>query len=368
MNSFSVRLDSTVSEVIASIDRSAKVSIALVVDDGQRLINTLSDGDVRRGLLAGLSLSSTVHELLLRKADTPHPVAVTAPADTDRATLLQIMQQQRIRQIPLLDADRRVVDVVILADLLPKMLRPLQAPLQAMVMAGGKGIRLRPLTDEMPKPMLPVGGRPLMEHIVQQLRDTGVTRIDIATHYQPEKIREHFGDGGAFGVHINYVQEESPLGTGGALGLLERPVDPILVINGDILTEVDFRTMFLYHQDQGADLTVAVRRYEMQVPYGVIDCEGSKVRSLREKPDFTFFVNAGIYLLEPTVFDFIPVNQHLNMTDLISTLLAAGRPVNSFPICEYWLDIGQHEDYRQAQEDALRRDQQPKSGKLTVCQ
>jgi dTDP-glucose pyrophosphorylase/CBS domain-containing protein len=354
---YAVRLDSTVSEVISCIDRSARVSIAIVVDDELRLLNTLSDGDVRRGLLAGLQLSSTVQDLLTRKADTPHPVAVTAPVATGRATLLSIMQERGIRQVPLLDKQGRVVDVVILAELLPQVMRPLQA----VVMAGGKGIRLRPLTEETPKPMLPVAGRPLMEHIVQQLRDTGVTRIDIATHYQSEKIMEHFGDGAAFGVRINYVQEESPLGTGGALGLLERPVDPILVINGDILTQVDFRTMFLYHQDQGADLTVAVRRYEMQVPYGVIDCEGSRVRGLREKPDFSFFVNAGIYLLEPAVFDFIPVNQHLNMTELISALLAAGRPVTSFPICEYWLDIGQHEDYQQAQEDA-------KAGKLVSCQ
>jgi NDP-sugar pyrophosphorylase family protein len=192
----------------------------------------------------------------------------------------------------------------------------------------------------------------VMEHIIDQLQQVGVRQIHVSTHYQPEKIMAHFGSGESFGVKIDYVKEDIPLGTGGALGLMERPDHPVLVINGDILTQVDFQSMFLFHQEQRAVMTVAVRRYDVQVPYGVVDCEGASVRALREKPQLNFFVNAGIYLLEPEAFDHIRPGEHLNMTDLIEILIANEQSVISFPVCEYWLDMGQHADYAQAQEDA----------------
>jgi NDP-sugar pyrophosphorylase family protein len=200
--------------------------------------------------------------------------------------------------------------------------------------------------------MLPVGGRPVMEIIVEQLKNAGVRRIHVSTNYQAEKIMEHFGAGESFGVEIEYVREDVPLGTGGALGLIEKPTEPVLVINGDILTQVDFLAMYAFHRDQKAEMTVASRRYEMQVPYGVVDCDGVMIRALREKPQVSFFVNAGIYLLEPSVFDLIECNRHLNITDLVKTLIDAGRTVATYPICEYWLDIGRLEDYERAQEDA----------------
>jgi dTDP-glucose pyrophosphorylase len=341
-------VSSPISDVIACIDRSGRISLALIVDQNRRLLNTISDGDVRRGLLAGCTLSDPVEKLLDRKSQTPHPAPVTAPAGTGDATLLRIMQDCGVRQLPLLDAEGSVVDIVILSDFLPQVVKPIRA----MVMAGGQGMRLRPLTEDTPKPMLPVGGRPVMERIVEQLRDVGIRHIQIATHYQSEKIVEHFGSGESFGVNIDYIKEETPLGTGGALGLLEAPDETVLVINGDILTQVDFRSMYAFHQDHRADMTVGVRRYDVQVPYGVVDCDGVQIRGLREKPQLNFFVNAGIYLLEPQVFRLIVPNRHLNITDLVSQLVAAGNVVVSYPICEYWLDMGQHEDYKQAQEDA----------------
>jgi dTDP-glucose pyrophosphorylase/CBS domain-containing protein len=343
-----ISLTASLEQVIATIDRSARISLALIVDDEGLLVNTISDGDVRRGLLAGLRLSDPASALLPIKARTPHPDACTAPVGTDRKLLLEYMQGRGVRQIPLVDKNGRPVDIVILADLLPEVI----LPLQAMVMAGGQGSRLRPLTEDMPKPMLSVGGKPLMEHIIGQLRNTGIQQINIATHYHADKIIDHFGDGGAFGVSIRYVQEEAPLGTGGALGLMERPTNPLLVINGDILTDIDYRNMFEFHREHKAELTVAVCRYELQVPYGVIECDGgAKVRRLREKPDVKLFVNAGIYLLEPSVYEHLSPGEHMNMTELINRLLNSGRPVVSFPICEYWLDVGQHDHYIQAQED-----------------
>jgi len=220
-----------------------------------------------------------------------------------------------------------------------------------MVMAGGLGRRLTPLTDEVPKPMLPVGDRPVLEHIISQLKESGIQRINITTHYKSEQIREYFGDGREFGVQIQYVSEDRPLGTAGAVGLIETLEEPLLVINGDILTSVDYRAMLAYHQEHKADMTVAVRKYDFQVPYGILECEGSRVLSVEEKPTYEFFVNAGMYLLQPEIHSFIPNGQPLDMTDLIAKLIAEGRHVVSFPILEYWVDIGEHTDYERAKRD-----------------
>jgi len=336
----------SIREAMEWIDRGS-CGIVLVVDAERHLAGTVSDGDVRRAMLAAIDLETPVSALLERKIDSQYPKPVTARVGIGREDLLALMHEHVLRQIPILDDTGRVVDLAMLDDLVPLD----ELPLEAVIMAGGFGTRLRPLTDDLPKPMLDVGGKPLMERVIEQLRQVGIRRVNLATHYKPEKIVEHFGDGSAFGVELSYVNEESPLGTGGALGLMSTPDQPLLVINGDILTQVNFRAMLEFHQEHKADLTVAVRRYEMQVPYGVIECDGARVQKLQEKPQVGFMVNAGIYLLEPSVFQFIPQNSSFNMTDLIQWLLDARRTVISFPIREYWLDIGQHADYAQAQDD-----------------
>jgi dTDP-glucose pyrophosphorylase/CBS domain-containing protein len=336
----------SIRRAMACIDHNQR-GIVVVVDEGRHLLGTITDGDLRRAVLAGMDLDTAVDAILARKSTTSYAQPVTAPIGTEREKLIQLMKDHVVHQIPLLDEAGRVADLVTLDDLLP--MQPL--PLQAVIMAGGQGTRLRPLTEDVPKPMLPVGGRPLLELIVEQLQQAGIRQVNVTTHYKPEKIIEHFGDGHAFGVELHYVNEDQPLGTGGALGLMPTPQQPLLVINGDILTQVNFRAMAAYHQEQQADMTVAVRRYEVQVPYGVVECDGPNVRRLKEKPQLGFLVNAGIYLLEPSVYQIIPSGQHFNMTDLIQWLLDAGRPVVSFPIREYWLDVGQLADYTQAQND-----------------
>jgi dTDP-glucose pyrophosphorylase len=353
LQSLCISVGHSIRAAMRCIDQGA-CGIVLVVDDERHLLGAITDGDIRRAILAAIDLETPVSELLAHKIDSQYskyPKPVTAQVGTGRDELLAIMREHELRHIPILDDDGRVADLALLDDLVP-----LEAlPLHAMIMAGGLGTRLRPLTEDLPKSMLPVGDRPLMEHIVQQLRDVGIRRVNVATHYKPEKIMEHFGDGRAFGVELNYVNEDRPLGTGGALGLMDAPNEPLLVINGDILTQVDFRAMLAFHQEYRAEMTVAVRRFEMQVPYGVIECDGSRVRRLSEKPQMGFLVNAGIYLVEPTVFQLMPNGQHFNMTDLIQWLLDAERTIVSFPIREYWLDIGQHVDYLQAQEDVKSR-------------
>jgi dTDP-glucose pyrophosphorylase/CBS domain-containing protein len=346
---FCVSPESTIRDVVSSIDRSGCVSIALVVTPERQLLTTITDGDVRRGILRGVSLDAPVTELFPIKAHLPRPEPVTAPVGTSAELLLELMRERSVRQVPLLDTEGRVVDVAILSDLLPPT-PPVN--IEALIMAGGTGTRLRPLTEDLPKPMLLVDGKPVLEHVVDQLRKSGIQNIRVATHYKSEQIVSHFGDGHAFDVALRYLKEEQPLGTGGALGLLDAPAGPLLVVNGDVLTNVDYRSMLTYHQDQHAAMTVGVRHYVLQVPYGVIECEGDRVRRFSEKPERAFLVNAGIYLLEPAVFEFIPSGRRFDMTDLIQWLLDAGRDVVSFPIMEYWLDIGRHQDYAQTQVDA----------------
>ena len=344
---FSVTPDMSVRQAVAQIDRGGE-GFALVIEGDGRLLATITDGDVRRSLLQGLDLDATVQSFLKEKSARPWPEPITAPIGSSPVALLRLMGERAIRHVPLVD-DR---DKVVALALLSRFVRQRELPLKAVIMAGGLGTRLRPLTEGTPKPMLPVGDRPLLQRIVEQLGQAGIRSIDITTHYEPEKIQQHFGDGSSFGTLLRYCHESEPLGTAGALRQL--PVEreePLLVINGDVLTTVNFRAMFDYHREHGAGITMGVRRYAMEVPYGVVDCDGPLVKEIREKPEFSFFVNAGIYLVEPEVRALIPENQRFDMTDLIERLTESGGRAVSFPIHEYWLDIGRHDDYERAQAD-----------------
>jgi dTDP-glucose pyrophosphorylase len=341
-----IAFDSVVLDAISAINRNA-LGIVLVTDSRMKLLATVTDGDIRRAMLDGIRLDAPIDQLLRGKSDQLYTNPITARVGDSYEKILSFMDEFVIRQIPILDEQERVVDLVTIEDLLPKE----NLPLQAVVMAGGYGTRLMPLTEELPKPMLPLGDRPLIEHIVEQLQLSGIHRVNITTHYLGNKIRDHFGNGQDFGVAIEYVNEDKPLGTAGALGLMDKPENPLLVINGDILTRVDYRAMLNYHYKHKADLTVGVRQFAFDVPYGVIECDGPFVKRLKEKPKYNFLVNAGIYLLEPSVHPYIPNDQRFDMTDLIESLLADNCTVVSFPIVEYWLDVGQPIDYQKAQED-----------------
>jgi dTDP-glucose pyrophosphorylase len=347
IESYLVKLETTLREVIACIDRNSK-GIALVIDSEGQLLATISDGDIRRAILENVNLDDSVQSLLVkRNTTTAGHAPVTVLLGTSDADLLHVMNKAEIRQIPIVDAAGRVMDMAFLNDLV----REYELPITAVVMAGGFGNRLRPLTDQTPKPMLPVGDRPILERTIEQLKNTGIRRVSLTTHYRAEAISDHFRDGKDFGVAIDYVHEDQPLGTAGAIRLLEQIDEPLLVINGDILTHVDFRAMLAYHQKHQACLTVGVRQYDLQVPYGVMECEGPNILGVSEKPRMQFLVNAGIYLMEPCARNYIPGDRKFDMTDLIQSLIREQRTVVSFPILEYWLDIGQHADYEKANSD-----------------
>ena len=331
----------SIAEAIALLDKAGTGALVLCTHD-HVLRGLLTDGDIRRAILHGKSMEAPCETIASREP-------MVAPCSISPGEALDLMNQHDISHLPVVDAENRVVEFLLRRDLVPEM----HLDISAVIMAGGYGRRLLPLTERVPKPMLPVGDRPMLELAIQQLRRSGIREVNLTTYYLPEAIVQHFGNGEDFGVKLNYLKEDHPMGTAGGLKQMKRPDGPFLVINGDILTEVSFQEMLAYHRKHRAVLTVGVRKYDLQVPFGVVECEDVRITKLREKPSLSFFINAGTYLLEPSAWDYIPEERPFDMTDLIQKLLDAGRPVVSFPIMEYWLDVGRHEDYQKAQADVL---------------
>ena len=316
--------------------------VVLVVDDEQRLLGVVTDGDIRRALLKNLGLEIAVSEIM-----NTSPITMQKGASKDQ--LIELMQSKSILSIPIID-EGRVVGLEMLKSFLskPKFDNPV------FLMAGGFGTRLRPLTDKCPKPMLEIGNKPILETVLLSFVKAGFRNFYISTHYMPELILNHFGDGSQWGVNIEYIHEDEPLGTGGALGLLPAEVSkelPLILMNGDVLTKVDFARLLEFHCDNKADATMCVREYEYQIPYGVISGEGNRITEMVEKPIQRFFVNAGIYVLSPSVVSSVPQDFNIDMPTILEQQISLQKDVLMFPIHEYWLDIGRMDDFNRAQVD-----------------
>lgn len=332
--------DCSIEGVIRLLDESG-LEIALVVDEDRLLLGTVTDGDIRRAILRGVPLDSPVEDIMNRKF-------TALPVGASRKEALRVMKEKSIRQIPLVDADGRIKDLL----LQKEILREGDRPNWAVIMAGGLGKRLRPLTDEIPKPMLNVGGQPLLQTIVEQLAEHGFHNVLISLNYKAHVIESYFGNGSAFGINIQYIHEDQPLGTAGALELArDQLTQPFLVLNGDILTTINYGQLLQYHQEHGFTITACTKKYDLTVPYGVLDLEDIRINAIREKPLLEFFISAGIYCMDPVVLDFIPQGRPYDVPQLIKELIQAGRTVGGFPIREYWLDIGHPEDYARANTD-----------------
>jgi dTDP-glucose pyrophosphorylase len=335
-----VTKDTSLREALAVIDRTGS-QIALVVDESRRLLGTLSDGDIRRALLKGIGLGDAV-------AGAMHGQPAFARAGDSRRTILTAMRRRGIHQMPVVDEAQRVVGLELYVDYFDTQRRPNWV----VVMAGGLGSRLGELTRAVPKPMLQVGSRPLLETIVRHIAAQGFERIYLAVNYKAEQIEGHFGDGTDLGVDISYLREQQRLGTAGALALLpEQPDHPLLVTNADLLTKEDFGDLLDRHVDAGADATMAVRPYEMQVPFGVVRERDGAIEAIDEKPMHRFVVSAGIYALNPSVLEFVPRGQPLDMPALFDNLIGAGRRARCHHVRSYWLDIGRLSDYERANLD-----------------
>ncbi|MEZ8105255.1 nucleotidyltransferase family protein [Vibrio cortegadensis] len=337
-----IQPSATLLEALEVINAEA-LRVAVVVDKQDRLLGVLTDGDIRRGLLQSLPLTTAVIEVM-----SINPTVADPGTSCDE--LVSIMESKGILSIPLVDINNVVVGIETLQQALshPELANPV------FIMAGGFGTRLKPLTDNCPKPMLKIGNKPILETVIRSFIKAGFVNFYISTHYMPEQIEQHFGDGSDLGVNITYVYEDSPLGTGGALGLLPKdlPQDlPLIMMNGDVLTKVDFQRLLEFHTENQADATMCVREYDYQIPYGVINGEGNKITSMVEKPIQRFFVNAGIYVVSPRVIQSVPENHHIDMPTLLEEHMVEREKILMFPIHEYWLDIGRMDDFNRAQAD-----------------
>lgn len=330
-------------KAISVMDKGG-LGIVLVTEADDVLCGTVTDGDVRRALLRHKTMDTPVSEIMCA---TPQ----VADLNWSREKLLSVMEATRLLQLPVVDAGGRIIGIETLHDMLDH--RRLDNPV--FLMAGGFGKRLFPLTQDCPKPMLKVGDKPILELILQSFADAGFHRFYISTHYLPEVIRDHFGDGSRWNVSIHYIHEDAPLGTGGALGLLpHEEIDlPIFLINGDLLTRVDYRSLLDFHERHEGSATLCVREYESQIPYGVIQSEGHRITQIIEKPVQRCFISAGIYMLSPDLIRRVAPGERIDMPALLEREISAGRDVNMFPLHEYWLDIGRMDDFQRAQQEVL---------------
>lgn len=332
-----VKLGRPLIEVLRSLDASA-LAIVLIEDERGLARGVLTDGDVRRALLAGATLDTALDVYVHRDFSS----VVSA---TNRAEVLDVMQARRIEEVPILSSDGRFVGLHTLHDLIGSDTKPNWA----VIMAGGRGERLRPVTDAIPKPMVKVAGRPILERIVLHLVGAGIRRIFISVNYMADTIEAHFGDGSAFGCSIEYLRERTPLGTGGSLSLLPQgPSHPLLVLNGDLVTQFDVSRMLTFHEEGGYRATVGIYEYSHTVPLGVVELDGERIIQVREKPTQTWQVNAGIYVLDPDLRRRVPADTYFGLPSLIEECLDAGESVGAFHVREDWVDVGHHHELKRA--------------------
>lgn len=334
---------STIKEALEIIDTGA-MKIALVLDGDNKLLGTVSDGDIRRGLLKGLALSDSVESIIYRNP------TVCSINDT-KEDILKVAVEKKIQQIPIIDIDGVLVGINEIDELL---ISPVYAN-KVILMVGGIGSRLQPLTNDRPKPLLEVGNKPILETIIANFAKYGFKDIILSVNYKSHMIEDYFGDGSEFGVTIDYINEDKRMGTAGAISLIrDQLIDPFFVMNGDLLTNVNFEHMLEYHLVNGAAATMGVREYDFQVPYGVVNIDDHQITSIEEKPIHSFFVNGGMYILSTEALGYIPNNTFYDMPTLFEKLIANNQKAISFPIREYWLDIGQMIDFERANDEYHR--------------
>ncbi|EGK13931.1 nucleotidyltransferase family protein [Psychrobacter sanguinis] len=333
--------ESNIREAMRILDETA-LRIAIVCDDNNKLLGTVTDGDIRRGLLKSCDMQDSVTAVMNKNPKT------IKQAHT-RQQRIEIFDRYDLLALPIVDNQNYLVGL----ETLHQVLQPEKRDNPVFIMAGGFGTRLRPLTDNCPKPMLRVGDKPMLEHLINQFRALGFHDFYISTHYMPEVIQEHFGDGSQWNINITYVHEDSPLGTGGALGLLPKdlPELPLIMMNGDVLTKINFDELLDHHQSNGLDATMCVRELEYKISYGVVESDNGLITNMMEKPTYRYHINTGIYVLSPECVLSVQPNTEIDLPTLLKQRMDMNKKVGIYATHEYWLDIGQMTDYQKAQED-----------------
>jgi dTDP-glucose pyrophosphorylase len=330
---------STIKQALIQLDVLAKDAILFIIDQQEKLIGALTDGDVRRGLIKGISIDDTVNSIIQN-----NPKFIRR-GERDINKVIEY-REGNFRILPVIDKNDKVVNVINFREIRSYL------PVDAVIMAGGRGQRLQPLTDDTPKPLLKVGGKAIMEYNVDRLALYGIDDFWFSVKYLGEQIESHFGNGNQHNIHIDYVWEEEPLGTIGAVSKITNfSHDYVLVMNSDLLTNLDYEHFYLDFINQDADFSVATIPYNISVPYAVLETTNGEIKSFKEKPTYTYYSNGGIYLMKKSVLNFLPKEAHFNATDLMEKLIQENKKVVSYPLLGYWLDIGKHEDFEKAQID-----------------
>ena len=334
--------ETSIRDMLIAVGKSAQ-QIALVVDDNNRLVGTITDGDIRRSIIQGVPSESPVYEIM-------HTECTTTTQNVPRNDRIRVMREKSIKHLPVVDHHGHVIALDRLDELLGSGTQPRTNTV--ILLAGGMGKRLMPLTDNTPKPLLHVGGRPILETIISQLTEHGFIDIRVSVNHLADSIKSHFVDGARLGANIRYLEESEPLGTAGPLGLLDDvPEEPVIVMNGDLLTKIDFSGMLDYHLEHKAAATVGVREYDIEVPFGVMEMIEHDIQAITEKPVHKFQVNAGIYILSPEIIKQVARNNHLEMPDLLRQQIEFRKKVVGFPIHEYWIDVGRLDDFHRASDE-----------------
>ncbi len=342
-----IAADTPIHEAIRRLNQG-RIEIVLVTDDSGLLIGALTDGDIRRGILAGVEMRDTVAGIM-------NPAPVSVPLGVSRREMVGIMRGASIRHLPVVDEENRPVRIEILEDLFSDI-----GQHDAVIMAGGLGSRLRPFTDTTPKPLLAVQGKPILDHMLARVRRSGLLDVVISVNYLADEIMKHVGDGTGFGLNVGYLSEPERMGTAGSLAKLHpRPTRPFLLANADLLTNMDFARVLEFQHDQAFDIVICVKKHGVDIPYGVVDIDGPDVTAIREKPRHECFVNAGIYVVSPHCIDLVPEGRFFDMTDLVTIAIEKGMRVGAFPVIEYWRDIGTPADLAAASEDNWSAEEHP---------
>jgi dTDP-glucose pyrophosphorylase len=334
-----ITADRSIHEAMRRLNEGRMAILLVTVAAGQ-LVGALTDGDIRRGILAGVEMGDTVAGIM-------NPAPVSVPIGASRREMVDIMRAASIWRLPVVDEGNRPVRIEILEELFSDI-----GQHDTVIMAGGLGSRLRPFTDTTPKPLLAVRGKPILDHMLARLRQSGLQDVVISVNYLAEDIMKHVGDGADFGLNVGYLSESERMGTAGSLAQLHpRPTRPFLLANADLLTDMDFARVLEFQHDQAFDIVICVKKYGVDIPYGVVDIDGPDVTAIREKPRHECFVNAGIYVVSPHCIDLVPAGRFFDMTDLVDKAIEKGMRVGAFPVIEYWRDIGTPADLAAAAED-----------------
>lgn len=333
----SLNEDATVKDVLGELDDSG-AQIALIVNTENKLLGTVTDGDVRRALLSGCSLKSLAVEVMNKSF-------YCVSEDLSDREAIKLMRTRSLRHIPIVDNNGVLLEI----KLLDNLIKPTSLPNAVVIMAGGMGKRLMPLTEKCPKPMLSVNGKPMLEILIEQCVDSGFTQFYISVNYLKDMIIDYFQDGSRWNVDIDYLIEDKPLGTAGSLQLLPKEIEvPFLVLNGDVLTRLDPIHLLQFHQENLAKATMCIREYEVTVPFGVVEANGIEVESIKEKPVYKYLVNAGVYVVEPEILGLVPKNESIDMPNFLQLVKSQGHRLAVCPIHEYWIDVGRPESLEEA--------------------